>query len=793
MNIIIFERRGITCRLSAMLLLLFTFIPLYAQAPAGNKLVTVRVVDATRKTPLAYAHVVTQTQPPVVAHTDLKGLCTVTIPLANPVTVKVTFVGFEPQQLQLNPNENLVEVGLHPLNLQLELVEVVGQRKLLAPTSTTERLGDELVQRSQTQTLANLLATLPGMRTLSTGALIEKPVMEGMSGNRIVITDNNSKLTGQDWADDHAPEIAIPSYAKVEVVKGAESVRFGANAIGGVVRINTDLNNLALPNQYSSTTSYSSNGHRWGQELVLERNPCFSPDMRYRVNYKYQRSGDYQTSEYPLFNTGSKIHSLRSDFLYKKNAYTLQAHLNHYSAVLGIFTGSHVGSLEQLLFLFKEGRPSDSFTAPFSYNIIPPKQDVQHTTAIVDVQRAISEHANAEFRYAFQRDYRKEYDMRRGDYEDTPDFAFKLYTHSLQGVYKRFWENNSSLQLGASALLANNISDTDTGSVPVIPNYTAQELGVYGIYLRPITHKLQAEFGIRADAKHIWSKGFDWNGESYGGKKHYYSVSGSAGIKHQLTNQDEWYSNIGLAWRPPEPNELYAKGIHHGEAVYLQGNLDLRTEKAFKWTSGYTHKGHWFQANAHGFINYIRDYIYDIPRYLTVDGKRQVDVFNTLAGPFPIFYYLSSNGVFVGGDLSVTIEPFRELKYMVRGEWMRAYNLSTNGYFPNIPPDRYTQRLNYRHQIKTGHVVSLGVEHLWVTKQMQFDPDIDLMPDSPPAYALLGADFSYQCTLANRTHIEVYCTGHNLLNKLYKDYNNRMRFFAHDKGRDISLGVRLNF
>lgn len=41
----------------------------------------------------------------------------------------------------------------------------------------------------------------------------------------------------QQWGQGHAPEIALAQAGRVTVLKGAESVRYGADALGGVIMV----------------------------------------------------------------------------------------------------------------------------------------------------------------------------------------------------------------------------------------------------------------------------------------------------------------------------------------------------------------------------------------------------------------------------------------------------------------------------------------------------------------------------------------------------------------------------
>ena len=87
----------------------------------------------------------------------------------------------------------------------------------------------------KTSSLSQNLTNIAGISTLKTGSNIEKPIIHGLYGSRIAIIQQNSKLEDQQWGNEHAPNIDVLMFDKIEVVKGAASVRYGAKAIGGAV------------------------------------------------------------------------------------------------------------------------------------------------------------------------------------------------------------------------------------------------------------------------------------------------------------------------------------------------------------------------------------------------------------------------------------------------------------------------------------------------------------------------------------------------------------------------------
>ena len=74
-----------------------------------------------------------------------------------------------------------------------------------------------------------------GVNQITTGAAIAKPVIRGLSFNRIVTLYDGIRQEGQQWGDEHGIEIDEFSVERVEIIKGAGSLMYGSDALGGVI------------------------------------------------------------------------------------------------------------------------------------------------------------------------------------------------------------------------------------------------------------------------------------------------------------------------------------------------------------------------------------------------------------------------------------------------------------------------------------------------------------------------------------------------------------------------------
>ena len=91
-----------------------------------------------------------------------------------------------------------------------------------------------------TQTLASAISDVEGVTFTSMGNNVQLPVIHGLYGNRVLILNNGIKHGFQNWGTDHAPEIDVSTAHNVTVIKGAAGVRYGPEALGGAIIVESD-------------------------------------------------------------------------------------------------------------------------------------------------------------------------------------------------------------------------------------------------------------------------------------------------------------------------------------------------------------------------------------------------------------------------------------------------------------------------------------------------------------------------------------------------------------------------
>ena len=703
--------------------------------------------------------------------------------------IKVNYLGFlDYEAIVAIPAVNPYKVVMQEEVNQLAGTTLIGH--VAKPVTAFVAIDKPKLQQKSGEELAKVLTTVAGVSMIQTGATIAKPVIHGLHSNRILILNNEVRQEGQQWGADHAPEIDPAVADKITVIKGADAVRYGSDALGGVVVI--------APNQLpygdglhgQLSPSFASNGRKSATTLKLESGLPGLLHWAWRVQGTLKRSGDIHTADYMLNNTAAAEANFSAAIGMRQEAGSAELFYSRYENESGVFYGSHIGNLDDLLARFEIGRPLTTY--PFSYSIEAPKQKVIHHLLKAKAYYFLPFGGKLTAQYAFQKDIRQEFSVRRLDRTRIPALNMWLTTH----LAEVFWENMDTQYwktlVGGSFSLQDNYNQPGTGVVPVIPNFASVGYGAFAIEKY---HKdnWNAEAGLRYDYKYLSADGYDMYSQRYGGEHDFHNITYSLGGAWQATPHTALSSNIGVAWRAPQVNELYSSGLHHGAGTYNLGEASLSPETGAKWITSlsYTHPERGIYLTADAYVQLIKNYIYDYPT-----GETRT----LFSGVYPIFQYTQADALFRGVDIDASLRLAQwgafaqRLSYGLRGSVVFANELKTDRYFPFIPAPRLSQSLEWKAQPKgLFQTLEASIGHTFVAKQTRFEPSQELVATTPDAYHLFEAAVGGTIAIAEQQTLSVRLSCENLFNQLYKEYTNRFRYYAHDLGRNVYLRLNYNF
>ncbi|WP_027000820.1 TonB-dependent receptor [Eisenibacter elegans] len=715
-------------------------------------------------------------------------------------TLTIRYIGYSTQNQQLTlkagQTHSLAPIFLIAAHTHLAEVAISDNKYETSAVHHEQALEAKMLDRHTGKPLASALRELTGVNTLQTGPTIAKPVIHGLHSNRVLVMNNGIRQEGQQWGTEHAPDIDPFVASRIAVVKGAEAVRYGADAVGGVVLLRPPHLGQSEHIHGHLYTVGMTNGRGGSGSAMLEGRIGKIQGSGWRVQGTYKKLGDAQAANYLLNNTGVEELNFSAALGIHKARWGVELYASRFDTRLGILSAAHIGNVVDMQAAIERAVPQR--LQPFSYTISNPFQQVQHQLYKLETYYNLPQLGKLELVYGYQKNLREEYDIRRGGRSERPAIAMDLGTHSLDLSLQHLPWLNKKLEgsIGISGWFQDNFNDIQlTGSNRLIPDYTAWNLGVYWIERIGNEH-VQFEWGARYDYRRMEVFVFEDRNTLRRDYPTFGNVSASVGLWKSLPN--DWYSKIhlGLAWRPPNINELYSEGLHHGAAAIELGDQNLNPEQAYKLiaTLGKQHQRWTLELSP--FYQHIQNYIYLLPT-----GTQ-----TTIRGAFPVFSYRQNDVHFYGLDLDAQYRLTQRWSVIGKASVLEAQALDQSNLMW-IPPSRYHLSLQYN-QKRSWWIVEdffASLEGVFVDQQRNSPPvlqDWERFPEqgtfdfrgAPPAYFLLQAQVGWEHPLRGEQHrIGVSLAVENALNQAYRDYMNRLRYFADDLGRNVILRLKYSF
>lgn len=695
------------------------------------------------------------------------------------IIIKVQYIGHKEKIDTIDVISNLnITFRLAAEDLRLEGIDIHGHQDALLTSNAISSIYGEFLRESRGKNLGEVLRRIPGITSYSTGQSIQKPVIHGLHSNRILIMNNGVRLEGQQWGAEHAPEIDPFLAKEIAVVKGAETVRFGPEAMGGVILVNPAP--LPLKPEFKGEFDLVgfSNGRGINAAAMVQGGSEKIKGLGYRVQTSSKLAGNIQTPDYMLDNTGIKEFNFSGALGYSSNKLGAEAYFSHFQSTIGILSDSHTGNLSDLESIIANGRPFRE--ADFAYKIDNPKQEVDHQLFKLKAHYHLNEGVKLNLQYALQRNHRQEFDRRRGELNNRPSLDMELFTNTLDFNFTHQTGKNWDGSIGFSMMQQANSNIPGTGVTPLIPNFDMWNFGIFAIE-KFTKGPIEIEGGLRYDFRNLQSARFV-NRELEEYNLNFQNFSTFLGGVYAFDRNWTFSTNFATAWRPPNVNELFSQGLHHGLAAIELGNPDFVSEKSFKWLNSLNFERGNFIAEFTGYINRINNFIFLAPRE---------EQFVSLRGTFNVFEYLQTDVLLYGSDLSVKWEISKSFEFFSRSSLIRANDLLNEGNLPFIPADRTENGLSFLFQnMKGSNSPKITISNLFVARQNR-EPDFDFAP-APSAYSIwnLGINKSFQI---KDNHLNLGIQVLNLFDQSYRDYMNRFRYFTDEIGRNLFIKLNYEF
>lgn len=665
------------------------------------------------------------------------------------------------------------------------------------------------------KSLGEALNNISGVTSLQAGPGIFKPVIHGMHSQRILILNNGIRQESQQWGAEHAPEIDPMAANSIRVVKDASAIRYGSDALGGVVVVTP----AEIPDRVGMGGSLQMVGQSNGRSGIasgsLQGGVTGAPGWGWRIQGTARRAGDFNAPNYQLTNTALSELNFSGTAGYHNNKGGFELYTSRFTTELGILRATSVGNITDLANAMTAEVPA--FTSDFGYKISEPRQEVAHQLSIVRGHRILTR-GRVDAHYAWQKNQRKEFDIRRGALSELPAMNLTLDTHSGEVAWDLGDPLGTRKTFGISGTFQSNKNVFGTQRVPFIPDFNHTGGGLFGAVSKKLS-LVTLDGGIRFDYRYYSVAGYDFSNSLFRRKMDFGNLSGTAGVSAPLNGNQVINVTLSSAWRPPHVAELFSLGTHQSAAaieygllldsktnrIREQGALDVKGERAFKWVTGWKINKEQIEAEVTGYINYVLDYFWLRPGGITRNAR----------GTFPYFRYEQTNALFFGADAEGSFEIASNTNLNLRASWIRASDERNSDLLAFIPANRIQSQLK-KEWITKGSSKSFFAEirGQYVFRQNRAprvilpskfqgingeatDPldgneknfDFQAAPDG---YFLLGTSVGLTIP-QKKSRYEFRLHGDNLLNSSYRDYTNRLRYFADELGRNIRLSANIIF
>jgi len=695
----------------------------------------------------------------------------------------------------------------------LQEVEVV-EKSINQPSETArvDQIATAELERYSSGSLGDALSSLSGVSALRTGNTIVKPQIHGLHSSRVLVFTDGVRMADQEWGAEHAPNLDVNTASTLKVVKGAAGLQYAGDAVGGLVL--AEAPPIALKDSaYGRVISGLQTNGRGGSITAAFTKTAVSGWFG-SVQGTWKRMGDLEAPDYVLSNTGMQEGSAAIRFGKHSFDWGWEASYSYFQTDLGILRASHLGGASDQFRAIGSDRPL--IVRDFTYDILAPRQDVTHQLGQAKAFLRGMRGWRWDLQYSYQQNQRFEFDIRRGEDADEASVDLRLRTHTLNLNLRTPTSWRTQVKTGMEGRFQENFANPATGIRRLIPDYEQIRIGAYAILSGGGNDSWGWEAGARYDFQYMdalkfyrtsfWEqRGYqedfgDQILEDFGNQLLVQAIfrnhlgSASAGLYRQLGEKFRWSTNVSLSTRTPNPSEWFSEGLHHSAARIELGDLRFVPERSLQGVVNLEKEGTYFAFTLSPFYQRIQDFMQIEPT-----GIEQ-----TIRGNFQVWEYRQTDAYLLGFDWDASGAITDRMDWIHQFSLVKGYDSLQDIPLILMPPARSLTTFSYRLLPRKNWTVSLINEYVF--RQNEF-PDTNFsafVPETqqeelidvstpPEQYELWHLRSEWDLSKDNGLGWQLSLAVQNIFDSEYRDYLNRLRFYAAEPGRNIQLQIKFTF
>jgi iron complex outermembrane receptor protein len=602
---------------------------------------------------------------------------------------------------------------------------------------------DQLL-RAGGNTIADALSQVPGVTSSGFAAGAGRPVIRGMDANRVrTLEDGIGSFDVSDVGPDHGVPIEPFAAERVEVVRGAATLRYGSQAIGGVVntiskRVPLQLAEGTLDGEVVGTFGSGADNRDFAGQFNA-RHDAFA----LHADAYDRHSDDYDTPDGPMSNSWLRGRGGALGGAWIGGDNRLGLGVVRHESRYGIPGEDAYIDMEQTKLSLRS-----SWALPVgawrNLTVDGGWADYQHS------EREEDGTAAATFKD-------KEWDARA----EAVAGEFGFLSESALGVQ----------------LQQRDFSALGEGAEYLSPTRT-QNRALFGFAESKLSERLRLQFGARVEDVDVEGTPVTDVATSRG----FTPISGAAGLVFEPAASWRVGFALSTSARAPAQTELYARGMHEATATFETGDPDLGLERANSAELSLRWRGARVHADGSVWASDFRNFIYgeftgrtcsEEGECIDGDGEELTELFYTQRG-----------ALFRGAEAHAEIELLHQaggdLHLNLLADTVRAKLDGGAGNVPRIPPYRVGAGLSWQ-----GPQVDASVFVRYSGKQ-----DKVATEETPTkGFTNVDAEFAWR-PWVDRPGIELALVARNLTDSLQRNAVALNKDEVIMPGRDLRLVFR---
>jgi iron complex outermembrane recepter protein len=638
--------------------------------------------------------------------------------------------------------------------------------------SATNVLSGAALQTTRQASLGDTLAALPGVSSTYFGPGAGRPVIRGLSANRVrVLANSTDTLDASNTSPDHAVSVEPFLVKSIEVVRGPAALLYGSTAVGGVVnvidhRLESTMPSRPVSGVLDSSVTDNGEGHAVGGavDLALATDEARETGWVLHLDgFRREaddlkvagRSGQVDELGEPLpagrlYNSALDSQGGSLGLSYVSPVFDVGLNYNGYDTEYGI---PFAAADEVVTIDLRQRRLDAAATYKREFG---PFEEARLKVGHADYQHQEFEGGSPETLFTVE----------------GFDSRLELVNDEIAG-----WVGALGAQLGTTETAAD-------GEEAFLPTHSTDQGSLF-LFQERTQGATTWQFGARVERQAIDADAFTASepGVAFDARERSETtLSASLGVAQALTESYKLVATFGYTERAPSGQELFAYGPHHGTGAYEIGDPGLDVESALSFELGLRKTQGFVTGSLTGFVQSFDGFIFEQGTGIIVDDENSPDPTEELERTF----FIQRDAIFYGFESEFVwhlhAADRHTLDLTTALDYVRAHEIDGDD-LPRISPLKARLALDWR---KDGWHV--GTDLVLVAKQS----DTAAAESSTDGYALLGLTLGY-CWETRWATYDFFVRGANLADQEARMHTSFLKEIAPLPGRAFTAGVRASF